>query len=166
MTLLCMIVRELYSSKRSMPDTETRDRALDEGKPSLSRKTAAIISSLIIAFREAPQNILSVCLRGLQKGHGDFFQASKHFISDILLRPAEGDLSSAVRPGRSEACPSGDRDSGSAISNCVAAEVLQSVPSVLEWIQEIISNPLKGTHPSNITCLLALLAQTSNCKAI
>ncbi len=134
------------------PDSQQRQRGSEQGRQSqeASRAKASVMTTALSAiFRTAPQKVLSACLRGLQKGHGDLFHGAKRFMSDILLRPSEADATEANRQGASTT----DTDSQ---GNCLAAEVLQSMPHVQHWITESISSSQQ--HAGKDTCSVCMSA--------
>lgn len=139
------VCRELSRSKSSRLDSHQRHGTFGEEKPgldALSDKASAAASSLIQIFRKTSQKVLSTCLRGLQKGHGDLFHGSKRFLSDILLRPSAAAVTEADKQWAS--C-SDAKEVASLEGSCVAAQVLQSVPNAHQWIKETISSQQQGT---------------------
>lgn len=150
--------RELSSSKSSRLDSHQRHRTSDQGKPGLqssSDKASASASSLIQILRKTPQTVFSTCLRGLQKGHGDLFHGSKRFLSDILLRSSEADTLSITEADQQRASSSDATDVASSDGSCVAAQVLQSMPEVQQWIKDTVSNLQQGENPFYFAALYA-----------
>ncbi len=121
-------------------------------------KAASIASSLITIFKEVPQKILAICMRALQKGHGDLYHGSKRFLSETLLRSSEEATASIA--GTSS---SGAKDAAS--SSCsIAAQVLQKIPNVQHWINETISSLSKGAERHALSSLCPQASVILSCK--
>lgn len=121
-------------------------------------KAASIASSMITIFKEVPQKVLAICLRGLQKGHGDFYHGSKRFMSETLLRSSEANTASI--PDSLGRFPGDAKNTAS--SDCsIAAQVLRTTPNVQHWINETISSLSKGAE----TVSPLIIVSASKCSA-
>ncbi len=156
----CLLCREL--SKYSRSDAGRRMSDQDQSRLRNSDgKAASSASSLITIFKEVPQKVLAICMRGLQKGHGDFYHGSKRFMSETLLRSSQADTASI--PDSLGRFFNDAKDTAS--SDCsIAAQVLQTMPNVQHWINETISSLSKGAETVALSSMCLQVSGFLKCK--